>query len=297
MQLYTLADAERAIAKKLHLLRHVDTVIGVPRSGSIFASFIATQLGVGLSDVHSAARSLRVAKHGYHDEAQQWGNVLLVEDVANTGKSLADAAETLRQTLPTAKQVQTCSIWVNPKSQPDVVDFCLAGAHDEQYAFTWQMWHSARWQFWATDFDGVFCDDSPHALKDEAGYRQWMIKAPAKWLPRIKNPKYKVGLIVTSRPEGTRQLTTRWLERHGVRFERLIMAPGDTQLDVRDNLKQLGMSRGMWKAETMSHCLHVELFVESHHEQAQTISQHQPDLLVWCTDNQTRYRNGEPFYG
>lgn len=296
-RLYTLHDAECIIAANLHKLRQFDTIIGVPRSGTIFAAFIATQLGVSLADVSTASRELRVAKHGY----TRWGigdfgKCLLVEDVVNQGKSTAQAFEVLKITtggVLSRENVTTCSIWTNPKSAPNAVDINLGGPHSERYGFSWQVWHSALWPQWATDMDGVLCHDVPTHVETEEHYQKWAGQPTGKWLPRPKNKnKWPVGAVITSRPEGVRQQTQNWLRAQSVYYNNLVMAPGATQEDVNKNLKQMGLKRGHWKAKMAEQLGLKEFFIESCPKQSQQISERFPGL-VWCTDTQQRYRHGQ----
>lgn len=294
LTLYTLADAERIIAAGLHRIRHVDTVIGVPRSGQIFAAFIATQLGCALADVATAGRSIRVAKHG-HVVQEDLGRVLLVEDIVNKGIAIQGAIDVMRTTAPGVKreQITTCSIWTNPGTPAGAVDIDLGGAHAPRYSFSWQMWHSALWPQWATDMDGVLCEDPPAATADdEVAYQAWTRSAVARWLPRPRRgDRYKVGAIITSRPEGVRASTVTWLVAHGIQYEKLIMAPGRTQADAVAFFRQT--PRGTWKAREAAKAGIVELFVESSAKQAQKISVEFPGL-VWCTDTQQRFSAGAP---
>lgn len=292
IRLYTLQDAERVIAKGLHRLREFDTIIGVPRSGSIFAAYIATQLGVSLADVSTASRELRVAKHGYTRQGDL-GKCLLVEDVVNQGKSMAQAFEVLKLTTGlTREQITTCSIWTNPKSAPNAVDIDLGGPHAERYGFSWQMWHSALWPQWATDMDGVLCHDVPENVTTEEDYQAWCGESIGRWWPRPKNKnKWPVGAIITSRPEGVRRQTENWLREKPIHFTELIMAPGNTQHEVTRNLKQMGLKRGEWKAKMAADVGITEMFIESCPIQAEQISWTFPGL-VWCTDTQERFRQG-----
>lgn len=292
IRLYTLHDAEVVIAKNLHKLRSFDTIIGIPRSGSIFAAFIATQLGVSLADVSTASRELKVAKHGYTRQGD-FGKVLVVEDVVNRGVSMDQAFEVLKVTTGLSREnCTTCSIWTNLNSQPGAVDLDLGGPHSQRYAFSWQMWHSALWPQWATDMDGVLCHDVPPHVTSEEEYFQWCGEPTGRWLPRPKNKgKWPIGAIITSRPESTRAQTQTWLHNSGMYFNNLIMAPGDTQADVIYNLKRMGLKRGEWKAREAEKLGITEFFIESCPIQAQQISLKFPGL-VWCTDTQQRYRQG-----
>lgn len=293
LTLYTLQDAERVIASNLHRLRNFDTIVGVPRSGSIFAAFIATQLGIALADVGTAGRSIRVAKHG-HVKQEPLGRVLLVDDVVNKGIALGGAFEVLRQTMPGLRRsdVTTCALWTNPHASPDSVDISMGGEHAARYCFTWQMWHSTLWPTWATDFDGVFCEDPPvETSHDEDAYRRWISNAVGRWLPRPRNQKYSIGAIITSRPEGVRLQTEDWLRRHGIVWQRLVMVPVETQAAVKPWMKAQRFSRGEWKAREAQKIGGLEMFVESHVKHAVDISR-MFSGLTWCTDTQERYRGG-----
>ena len=293
MRIYTLADAERIIANNLHRLRNFDTIIGVPRSGSIFAAFIATQLGCSLADVATGARSVVVKKHGYIVQ-EPLGRVLLMEDVVNQGNSLRECFEVLKQTVDIHRgDVTTCSVWTNPGSEPNCVDINLGGPHDPQYAFTWQMWHSARWSQWATDMDGVLCCDAPAEERTHEQYCDWAVGANARWRPLPKRvERYKIGAIITSRPEGIRKHTEDWLRRQGLQWKQLIMVPGNTESDVIKYLKDHHVSRAEWKAQMVALKFPAcEMFIESDRRQACAISKRYPGL-VWCTDSQERFRGG-----
>lgn len=293
MRMYTMHDAERIIAKNLHRLRGFDTIIGLPRSGMIFASFIATQLEVSLADVATAARSLKVVKHG-HLAGAPLGKCLLVEDVVNRGVSLQQAFEFMKRSAPALKRedVTTCSVWTAPTTVPGAVDIDLGGPHDARYAFTWQMWHSALWPAWCTDMDGVLCMDSPGHNDDHEAYGLWSQGVTPRWLvvPKHAN-KFRVGAIITSRPEGIRRQTLEWLTNHSVYHDKLIMVPVKTEKEVNEYFKANGLNRGSWKAREANKLEGMEMFIESDPRQAAVISK-TFNGLVWCTDSQERFRGG-----
>lgn len=280
------ADMARCVAHNIHKVHNVDTVVGIPRSGMLPATMIATHLQKPLADIDTAVRSRRLLRSGKPDDRGAFGRVLLVDDTANSGASMAAARRILGAAGVPAHTITTCVVWDSSKTPPGAVDIVLAGRLQGPRAFAWNLWKHKRLDRWAFDMDGVLCTEP--AGKDKAtreSFDLWAMElAKPRWLPLRP-----IGAIITRRPEGNRPATEDWLRRHRVQYGRLIMAPGDTIAEARANTQRLGGTY-VWKARELGALSEsIEAYIESSDSKARGI--HGASRLpVWCTDTQTAYQ-------
>jgi uncharacterized HAD superfamily protein len=271
LSIRSVADLAATITANLHRIdrRQFDVVVGIPRSGMIPASIIATALQLPLADVGGYARGIVNGRSG---ALVSGGNrVLLVDDSCNKGRAMATAVAT----LPKGTEVTRLAVFGPYQVEPSsVCDIWFEIVHGPR-AFAWNMSKHIRLSRWGFDFDGVFCRDPEKAENDDGPrYDRFLREAEPLFLPTRP-----VGHIVTCRIERYRSATETWLRRQGVRFESLTMMPYANKAE-----RMAAGNRGGWKAEQVRR-LGVELFVESCPKQAGIIAR-EAGTQVWCTRTQ-----------
>lgn len=266
----SLADLNAAIVAGLHRIDRsaFDVVVGIPRSGMLPASIIATYLQKPLADVAGYAAGI---VHGRSGKALEPGaRVLLVDDTVNKGRAMARAVEA----LPRARITRLCVFGPYQVPAAGVVDISLADCPGPR-VFAWNLLKHKRLARWAFDMDGVLCRDNTKAENDDGErYARFIAGAEPLFLPQRP-----VGHIVTCRLERYRSETEKWLRRHNVEFGELHMMPYATKAERMEH-----GNRGGWKAG-VARRVGAELFVESCPKQAGIIAR-EAGIPVWCASTQ-----------
>lgn len=208
----SLRDLNRDIQTKLlpQLPRDIGIVYGIPRSGMIPASILATALGARLGMIGGAPafgdrEKLKVLREG--------AKILLVDDSIHSGKAMQVA----RSMLSPGATVYTCAVYTRPRTLP-LIDF-YAEIVDGPRLFQWNFMGIRATATYTWGLDGVICErtGSDEDRSTEGG-RDTIVDARPLYLPQVK-----VKAIVADRPESWRDATEAWLGRYGVQCERLIM--------------------------------------------------------------------------
>lgn len=185
----------------------IDAVVAIARSGLMPGSLIATvrhlplwtiSRQTGLTDPGHGGRMDGTAR----DEPR---HVLLIDDTAAGGREMGANTATVRAHWP-GTDITRCAIYCHPAAlrQVDRYAFVYPGLHFLEWNWT-NAGHGERCGY---DFDGILCRD-----EDERPL----------YVPR----RLPVPLIVTGRHESARASTQAWLDRWGVRVDRLIMRDFD----------------------------------------------------------------------
>lgn len=243
-----------SVALAGHILRrwpNVDGIAGVPRSGMIAASVIATTLGVPLYELYQG--ELRRLGGGRRMRRQLSGpegtNLVAVEDSINTGWSLNRAVGG----VPDPRIIGRSAVYCTPTGTPhaDVYSVLLPLPH----YFTWHMFGSNILSRQPTgfDMDGIYCEDCPKEDDDDGErYLEWMRNVR----PFRIYTGGKATAIVTARLEKYRSETEQWLHRYDIEYGQLIMGPWSTIEERRRS------SVADWKSSVCNQ-LRLDLFVES----------------------------------
>lgn len=206
-------------------------VCGVSRSGIFAASMISTMMHLPLYIV-SAQEGDPVLQptgdRGFRYPFKNNGHkkILVIDDTVYTGNLMKKLKERLGSNY-VYSSVYAC------RETGHIVDFYgedLASPH----LLEWNMFNNGGIRHIfpfngsgsALDFDGVICEDSPCPNEDSnpEDYRKWLIDKAPFHLPRA----LPVPLIVTGRLEKWRKETEGWLDKWGVRFDKLVMYPSVT---------------------------------------------------------------------
>lgn len=275
----TVDDLNLAIVQNLHKIRqlNIDLIVGIPRSGMIPASLLATHLQLPFTDVDSYnskrwyIRDKKITVPA--DITDKPLKVLLVDDTINTGNAMRNVIKTLQSNNDT---IIKFAVYGSPKNRPEDIDY-VCEICPLPRAFQWNIWKHNSASKWATDMDGVLCRD-PSKKENDKGERLKNFYANAE--PKFLFTK-PVKYIITSREDQYREVTTAWLKKYNIVYEQLIM-------------KQTGQpggndAHGRYKSQVLNSLTDIELYIESDPKQAKIISQ-LVNLPVWCTDSQKLYK-------
>ncbi|WP_416137178.1 phosphoribosyltransferase family protein [Halomonas sp. HK25] len=227
-------DLGNDIHNNIHQLQGegYDLVVGIPRSGMIPAYMIALLLNIHCTDLNAFLKNARIAKGHTRksstslDTAWEAKKVLLVDDSLKTGNSMQEAVEAIQQQTP--HEVTRLAIYVE-KIRQHCVDLYFEALPGPRI-YQWNLFHQAIMHNSCLELDGVLCQaPGGEALEDEDRYRAYLAEA----LPLVL-PTYRIGCIVTARPERYREQTVQWLETHKIEYERLEMR--DTTADVETDV-------------------------------------------------------------
>jgi hypothetical protein len=245
-----------------------DGIAGVPRSGMIAASIIATNLGLPMYECSSGhlerlggGRRMRQALR------QESERIVVIEDSVNTGWSLNQAVGNPINPRVLGKATVYCTPTGIPSCDLFAVELPLP------HYFTWHMFGSNLLCKYPTafDMDGILCHDCSHEADDDG----------EKYLSFLENvaPLYPYtggicGAIITARIEKYRSQTEAWLAKHRIRYKRLIMGPWSSKKE------RSGKDIGEWKGLEAKK-LGMQLFIESDGRQAPKICQ-TANIPVMC---------------
>jgi hypothetical protein len=263
----SVADLDRTIIANLHRIDRstFDVVVGIPRSGMLPATLIATYLQKPLTDVEGYVRGSASGRSGVLQKAGE--RVLLVDDSVNKGRAMRTAAG---RVLTRASEVTRLAVF-GPYQVPaeDVCDMYFEIVEGPR-CFQWNMAKHIRLDRWCFDFDGVLCRD-PTREENE----KFIDSAEPLFMPTRP-----IGFIVTARLEKYRKHTEAWLHRQGIRFQGLHMMPYATKAE-----RMAAGGRGQWKAEIFRR-IGSEFFIESDPKQAGIIAR-LSGRPVWCVRTQS----------
>lgn len=206
-------------------------VVGVPRSGMLPAAAIATHLHLPLYELNGSIRQIGAGGRARKIPSRSAGQLLVVDDTVYSGGAMKAA----RKRVQDAPAI-FAAVYVRPEAAGvvDVFGEFLPSPH----LLEWNFFNSGPFTGRAADprlrggvavdFDGVLCADPPMDDSDtdpgRTAYGDWLTNAPPLHIPRHS----PVKLIVTYRLERWRAATEAWLQRWGIRWERLEMWPGDS---------------------------------------------------------------------
>lgn len=261
----------------------VEAIVAIPRSGLLPATVIATAVhrplfvlsGEGvLIDVGSGARGNPLSKYPR--------KFLVVDDSVYSGYQMSKARDFFKG------DVEFAAVYC---TDPSAVDICGV-EHQGIHLFEWNLFNNATNMTGrpgvpvleggvALDFDGVICKDPTQELADdEEGWLRWMDEVQPNLLPR----GCSVPLIVSFRIEAWRDKTERWMNRWGVKCDRLVLHPAKTHKE-RDESFNVAEHKG--EVFGRSKC---QLMVESNPIQASIIARHTKKVVICNT-------TGEVFHG
>jgi hypoxanthine phosphoribosyltransferase len=223
-----------------------DLIVGVPRSGLMIATLIATKLGKPLSTTDNIIwRSKSVAPRPIK-------NILVVEDCVSTGKSLEAAVVKVRELYPDAV-VHKGVLYATDRLKAGIDTYF--GIINGIQIFQWNIMHY-KFGIIGFDMDGVLCEACSND-KDEDAYLRFLTTARPYLIP-----EYEIDYIITSRLEKYRPQTEKWLKDNGVKYKNLIM------WDLPDKSDRDGA--GAYKSKVINH-IQIRYFIEDNVKFAEEI--------------------------
>jgi uncharacterized HAD superfamily protein/adenine/guanine phosphoribosyltransferase-like PRPP-binding protein len=257
----------------------IDLVVGIPRSGMVPATIVATQMNIPMTDPDGlvADRLLGVGNtKGAVDLDRALApdrTVLVMDDVIGSGRAIRELKERFAA-AGVRGEIVYCAVYGPQRRHPDV-DLVLDHSK-ELFLSQWNVMFHPIMERSCVDIDGVLCaNPGPHEDDDGRYYKAFLTETPV-----LFRTNRRIGALVTSRRERYRRNTIDWLARHGIEYHRLLMMPDDA---TEDSAK---FKADMY-VETDS-----DLFIESEADIADRIAK-LSGRPVLCTETQLLgYPNG-----
>lgn len=253
----TVAEFNRQCVEFARTLPPVRAIAGVPRSGLLAASLMATELNCPMIPIESLLNGqipeIPVPRRGRGARFDAGGMILVVDDNCSSGRVISSLRPQLHQ------YVKIAVILGNGKA-----DFSYQPIQrDIHQSYEWTILHDDNAEYTLTDMDGVLCEDwtGGSETNDLEEYERFLYSAKPRRIP-----SYPLLGIVTNRMECYRQQTEEWLDRHEIRYRELIMSPHPT-FQARDSSGDAA-SR---KADAYRRHDNARLFIESCGKQAREI--------------------------
>ncbi len=268
-------DLSQTISSNISKIPQADIVVGVPKSGLIPGTMIATMRNLPFFDLDGFVFSFNARK----GQRRQVGSlitekqrVLIVDDSINTGNELRRTAERVSG-LSEIAEFTFCGIYGNQKKPKNTPPHVVLEVVPQPRIFQWNYRNHIVAENACFDLDGVLCIDPTLEQNDDGPlYREFIRTAAPLYIPAKR-----ISAIVTSRLERYRAETEDWLKENGVKYSELIM------LDLPDaeTRRKLGV-HAAYKAEVYGKRSEI-LFIESNRDQAAEIAR-LTDKPVLCTD-------------
>jgi len=270
MKYINFNDLINTIRKNLYKVpRDIDFIIGVPRSGMIVASIISEYINVPLIDINSFSHGEKPSGGNRLNllEKKEYGKALVVDDTCYSGASIKNAKELLKN-FSNYNFVYMCAYLEGPGgSEVDIyledVRQYTVGAQIPIVLYEWNLMNHYPFisQRCIYDIDGVLCVDPPDERNTDE-YEKYIQNALPLFLPKVK-----IGAIITYRLEKYREITEKWLEKNGVKYDNLLMFNA-LSWEERD---KSGISSSLMKGTIYKKSKGFVLFIESDDKQAQEI--------------------------
>lgn len=270
MKYVTLADLSDAIRHNLWKLPHdIDAVIGIPRSGMIAASIIASLLNAPLIDLESflAGRQPEGGERMRYFRVShtKTGKMLVVDDTVFNGNAMKNARDKLR--LCKDDFVFMC-VFLEGKGE-NAVDIWMEDLRPYTRDYTqivlyeWNIFqhHDVIMERCLYDMDGVLCLDPPDE-RDEEVYLDYIRNAVPLFTPRTP-----IGGVITYRLKKNRKVTEDWLKAHNICCGGVYMFPAGSWQERKDT----GVTPSEFKGRFYKNRDDFSLFVESDDIQARLI--------------------------
>jgi hypoxanthine phosphoribosyltransferase len=249
----------------------VDLVVGIPRSGLIPASHIATSLNLplqSLTEVSTKSSTKQLFTLRDVKPVETPHHILIVDDTSNTGGRLNQANNLLNARW---KDIEITSLVMSSAKNATYSPDIAFTSSNTPRIFAWNMFnHPEMTSKIAVDLDGILCIDPTHEQNDDAEkYQDFLRNAKLKI-----RPNRPIRAIITGRLEKYRLMTSEWLFNQSIEYTDLIMNDAPTaEFRKTKKYKKAGL-----KIDQISDfkCRIIEelkppLFVESNFNQASNI--------------------------
>lgn len=270
--MFSYSDLHSIIQQNLWKIpRDIDLVIGIPRSGLMPASHIATSLNLPLLTLNGETKKISTKQLFTLRElrdVEDLEHVLLVDDTSNTGLRMSQAVNLINERWGRIKitTLVTASA-LNESFMPDIAFLNSIAPR----IFAWNMFnHDEITPRIAIDLDGILCVDPTQEQNDDGkNYKEFIRHAKLK----IK-PAKQVKAIITGRLEKYRSETEDWLSENSILYHELFMNDAASSSYRRTEKFEIGNlvvdQISEFKSRILS-TLNPPLFVESNLDQALNI--------------------------
>lgn len=238
-------------------------IVAAPRSSLIPATIVATLTHLPMYSLQ-AGRLVALGSGGRGKFKAGKGRLFLVEDTSYGGGSISRCRSILgHSTIYSA-------VYARVQQHVDCYSRYLPAPH----ILEWNIFNNTiiagnaadprlRGFGFGCDFDGVLCEDAhfPHTSNNEAEVIEWIRNARPKYITRFA----PIPLVVSMRLEKHREHIQWWLDKWGIRVNKLVLNQCST-FEERDKLFDYRY-KGL---EANKH--RCTMFVESSEWQAQSIA-------------------------
>jgi len=289
MKYRSIADLNSDIKQWItELPNDLDLIVGIPRSGMLAANLLSLYLNLPLTDVEGLCEG-RIFQSGPRLDSirtnvlSKINKILVVDDSVCSGTQMKKIKAQLSG-AGISHKIYYGAVYVSPEGY-NYVDFWYKNV-DLPRIFEWNIMHHDVLIDSCVDIDGVLCrDPSPQENDDGDKYRQFI-----STVNPLVVPTKTVGWLVTCRLEKYRELTEKWLKKHGIRYSHLIM------MNLPDKKTRIALgTHADFKAKVYK-TANAALFIESSYSQAQEIARRSgksvfctetwqivdPNYLMWC---------------
>jgi len=254
----SIDDLNRIIVENIYRIpKDVDLIVGIPRSGMLVGTILALHSNKQLTDVDGYIAgnlmSSGLSRKDIGTKVDSFDKVrkaLVIDDSLLTGtemsrvKKLIDNAGLLHKTIFATAICHPARV-----NEIDIAfDLC-----PPPRVFEWNLMHGHILNKCCVDIDGVLClDPANHQNDDGPNYSDFLDNARPLWKPTAK-----IGTLVTSRLEKYRSQTESWLQKEGIKYDKLEMMQYSTMQE-----RQAAKAYGKFKASIYSKSDKI-LFIES----------------------------------
>lgn len=260
----------------------IDFIIGIPRSGMIAASMIASYMNVPLIDINSYLKGLKPyggLRLKYNKDHIKSNKILVVDDTVYNGNAISKVKEQLRNIK---QNFIYCCVYLEGVGSR-YVNIYLEDLRDlktyEIVLYEWNIFqhHSIIMNKCCYDLDGVLCVDPPDERNTDE-YVNYIKNAKPLFVP-----KNTIGCIVTYRLIKYKDITENWLKNNGIKYKELIMFNAQSW-EERHNTN---ITPEIYKSNVYKDNKY-NLFVESNQSQAKGIFE-LTSKPVYCVETNYMY--------
>jgi uncharacterized HAD superfamily protein len=263
----SINDMNMTILRNLEKIpQDIDLVVGIPRSGLLAANMLALYLNKPITDLDGLlegrmlSKGKRVVANFDGDIIGSAKKILIFDDCISRGTEINKAKARIEEAGLSDRAIYGC-VFSFPEN-PHLADIVMEMI-PRPMCFQWSCMYTPELSYSCVDIDGILCHDCPKEQDDDgAGYIEFLEKATPLFLPT-----HEVRWLVTSRLEKYREHTERWLAKHNVPYQELIM------LDVASQAERAeGGAHWKFKADFYKSQKDAWLFIESDPYSASEIS-------------------------
>jgi len=202
----------------------VELVVAIPRDGILAGILVSLYRNIPFCTIDEFCNgkiSLPGIKHRKaKDFNTSLNNILVIDDMCATGRGMKDAKERLAALNYRVNYIFAVvyAFKAEEKMSLGMID-AYAKEISSPLHYEWTFGDNVFLSKYIMDIDGILCDDCPREDDDDG----------ERYLNFLRNAKLKlrpveVGTLITWRDEKYREQTEEWLNRHDIKFNKLVMA-------------------------------------------------------------------------